>query len=257
VSGATTNPSPSARLAVMLRWPRPILLVPAGLVAWTILQVLLARFIQPATTLTVVQRAWEHAVSGEGLAWPHRRVRSLERIGPRVARAVLASEDAKFYLHGGFDWDSVCHAMTESRGQTRGASTITQQVAKNVFLWQRRSWVRKGLEVWYTFLLELLLPKDRILELYLNSAETGPMVFGMESGAQHHFGVSAGRLTADQAGRLAAILPNPQDWSVNGALAAERSAWIAAHPAPMPGDAHWKVVLADWQSRWHTPWSCL
>jgi monofunctional glycosyltransferase len=241
-------------------WRRYVWIAPAlvgGLVAWTVLQVLLVRFVPPAATLTMAERAWEHTWEEGGLAWPARRVRSIEALGPNVPRAVLASEDARFYLHGGIDWDSVCDALGERRRKTRGASTISQQVAKNVFLWQERSWIRKGLEVWYTVLLELLVPKERILELYLNTAETGPMVFGMEAGALHHFGKPAAKLTSAEAGRLAAILPSPRSWGVNGDLASERTAWIAAHPAPMPGDPGWEMVSREWDRRSHGPWACL
>lgn len=227
-----------------------------GLIGWTVLQVLLVRFVEPSSTLTIAERAWAHTWEA-GPAWPARQIRGLDELGPHVPRAVLASEDGKFFLHGGFDWDAICDALGENRRKVRGASTISQQVAKNVFLWQNRSWLRKGMEVWYTFLLELLVPKERILELYLNTAETGPMVFGMEAGARYHFGKPAAKLTANEAGRLAAILPDPQDWSVNGATATERSAWIAAHPAPIPTDPNWKIVYDDYARRSHGPWNCL
>ncbi|MEZ4235513.1 MAG: transglycosylase domain-containing protein [Myxococcota bacterium] len=184
------------RLLLALAIPLSLPLVFVGLTAT---QVLAVRLFTPFTP-TMLQRTVEHVAAGEGLAWPARQVRSVRDLGGAGPRAVLAAEDARFYLHDGFDWDSVCAAVSDKRdgrrSKLRGASTITQQTAKNLFLWQGRSWIRKGLEVWYTVLLEVLVPKDRILALYLNVAETGPMVFGLEAGAQHHFHRSAADLTS-------------------------------------------------------------
>jgi monofunctional biosynthetic peptidoglycan transglycosylase len=240
----------------LIRWVvrGPLLLV-AIAVAWSLFQVVAVRFYDPPATMTMVGRAFESLGDGKGLRWPARRVVDLKDLGPSVPRAVLSAEDAKFYLHHGFDWDSICDALDHSG--KRGASTITQQTAKNLFLWQGRSWVRKGLEVWYTVLLELLVPKDRILELYLNAAETGPMVFGLEAGAEYHFGKHASQLTPSEAARLASILPNPREWSTEGSAARDRAAWIQQNPAPIPGDRAWTIVLRDWDSRYHGPWSCL
>ena len=154
---------------------------------------------------------------------------------------------------------AICAALKHNAegGRLRGGSTLSQQVAKNVFLWQGRSWARKGLEAWYTVLLEGLVPKRRILELYLNVAETGPMVFGVEAGANHHYGKSAAGLSADQAGRLAGILPDPRRRSVEGSAARERAAWIRANPAPMPGAPGWDAVLRAWEADGHGPLACL
>lgn len=215
-------------------------------VGTTVVQVLAARWIDPPLTLTMVQRSVEHAAAGRGLAWPAHVSTSLTEAGPTVPRAVVASEDARFFLHHGFDAAAICAAVRSNAegGPVRGASTLTQQVAKNVFLWQHRDWVRKGLEAWYTVLLELLLPKERILELYLDVAETGPMVFGVEAGARHHFGRSARALTANQAGRLAGVLPDPRRRSVEGHAAADRAAFVERYPAPFPGDASFERVRA-------------
>ncbi|MFH1090732.1 MAG: monofunctional biosynthetic peptidoglycan transglycosylase, partial [Pseudomonadota bacterium] len=126
--------------------------------------------------------------------------------------AVLAAEDQRFYQHGGFDWVEVRQAVGQSVQGTglRGASTISMQAARNLFLWPGRSWVRKGLEAYYTLLLEAFLPKNRILEIYLNVAELGPGLYGAPSGAWVYFGRPASRLSRDQAARLAAILPAPK-----------------------------------------------
>lgn len=133
-------------------------------------------------------------------------------ISPVMARSVVAAEDANFCLHWGFDVEAIRDALED--GGTRGASTITQQVVKNVFLWQGRSWVRKALETSITPVVEIFWSKQRILEVYLNVAETGNGVFGVEAAAQKNFNVSAAQLSPVQAARLAAILPAPRDRSV-------------------------------------------
>ena len=123
----------------------------------------------------------------------------------------MAAEDARFCDHWGFDFAAIREAIEARKGgRVRGASTISQQVAKNVFLWHGRSWVRKGLEVGFTLLIEAIWPKRRIIEVYLNTAEFAPGVFGAEAAARHHFGREASALTADQAARLAAVLPAPK-----------------------------------------------
>lgn len=123
----------------------------------------------------------------------------------------MAAEDQRFPLHQGFDISAIKQALSERdrRGQLRGASTISQQVAKNLYLWTGRSWFRKGLEVWFTFLIELTWGKQRILEVYLNIAEWGPGVFGLEAASQHHFRRSANQLSQYQAALLASSLPSP------------------------------------------------
>ena len=136
-----------------------------------------------------------------------------ERISPQLKRAVVAAEDAKFVGHEGFDWEAIQKAMerNERRGAVvAGASTISQQLAKNLFLSAERSWARKGQEALITAMLEAAMSKRRILEIYLNVAEWGEGVFGAEAAARHHFGVSAAELNAEQAAWLAAILPSPR-----------------------------------------------
>jgi len=136
-----------------------------------------------------------------------------ERIGNSLKRAMIAAEDAKFVDHEGFDWDGIELALEKNQKRGRivaGGSTITQQLAKNLFLSQSRSWLRKGQEAVITLMLEALLDKRRIFELYLNVIELGNGVFGAEAAAQHYFGVSAARLSAEQGARLAAMAPNPR-----------------------------------------------
>jgi len=140
-----------------------------------------------------------------------RQWRDYSHISRELALAVVASEDQRFPVHHGFDFTQIQKAMDDAdRGhRARGASTITQQVAKNLFLWGGHSWVRKGLEAWYTVLIEALWPKQRILEMYLNIAEFGRGIYGAEAAAQAFFHEPAARLTRPEAARLAAVLPNP------------------------------------------------
>jgi monofunctional biosynthetic peptidoglycan transglycosylase len=152
-------------------------------------------------------------------------------ISPNAAAAVLAAEDQKFFAHAGFDLQSIGRAIRQnerSRRVIRGASTISQQVAKNLFLWPGRSWLRKGIEAWLTVWIELLLPKERILELHLNIAQFGPAVFGVEAASRLYFGRPAARLNRDQAALLAAVLPNPLRLSVPrpSSYVRRRQAWI-------------------------------
>jgi monofunctional biosynthetic peptidoglycan transglycosylase len=143
---------------------------------------------------------------------------------------MLAGEDQKFFDHHGFDFDSIRDAIDErdDEGPTRGASTISQQVAKNLFLWPGHSWVRKGIEAWLTVWLELLLPKQRILEIYMNVAQLGPTTFGVEAASRSDFRKSASELNRAEAALLAAVLPNPVRFMVNrpSGFVRNRQAWI-------------------------------
>ncbi len=141
-----------------------------------------------------------------------REWRDLEDISPDLARSVMAAEDANFCDHWGFDLEAIEQAIeANAKGRrVRGASTLSQQVAKNLFLWHGRSWLRKGLEVGFTVLIETIWTKRRIVEVYLNIAEFGDGVFGAQAAARHYFGRDASALTLDQATRLAAILPDPK-----------------------------------------------
>jgi monofunctional biosynthetic peptidoglycan transglycosylase len=143
----------------------------------------------------------------------HRDYISYDEMGSNVKKAVIASEDQKFFDHNGFDYTAIEKAMkhNEKGKKIRGGSTISQQTAKNVFLWQGRSWVRKGLEAVYTFIIEKVWSKDIILERYLNSIEMGQGVFGVEAAAQYYFGKSSKDLTASDAAWIAAVLPNPKN----------------------------------------------
>lgn len=139
--------------------------------------------------------------------------RDLDGISPHMTRAAMGGEDARFCAHYGFDLTEIRKALEED-DRRRGASTITQQVAKNVFLWPQASWLRKGLEAGFAALIETLWPKARTMEVYLNVAEMGEGVFGAEAAARHWFAKGAADLTLAEASRIAAILPNPREWSV-------------------------------------------
>ena len=189
---------------------RPVLTALLALALLLVASVGIHRFLPPPTTFLMVSRSLE----GEGLSY---RWRSLDEISPRLVEAVIASEDSTFCAHRGFDMKAIekalnANARAEKRGagRLRGGSTISQQTAKNVFLWPGRDWVRKGLEAGYTVLIETLWGKRRIVEVYLNVAEWAPGVYGAEAAAQHWFGKSAGELSAREAARLAAILPSPR-----------------------------------------------
>lgn len=164
-------------------------------------------FFDPPSTVLMMQRA------AEGDTIRHTPV-PINRMSPHIVRAVIAAEDANFCTHDGFDIEAIQDAMESNRrgGRTRGASTVSQQTAKNLFLWPERSWVRKGFETYFTALIEFMWPKRRIMEAYLNAAEWGDGIFGIEAAAQARFGVSAADLTPLQAARLAAVLPSPNRW---------------------------------------------
>tara|TARA_R110002096_G_scaffold191155_1_gene372522 strand:+ start:906 stop:1661 length:756 start_codon:yes stop_codon:yes gene_type:complete len=156
----------------------------------------------------------QRALAGENI---RRDAVPLTRISPHLVNAVIGAEDSRFCTHDGFDTEAIREALENLRsgGRRRGASTISQQTAKNIFLWNGGGWMRKGMEVWFTALIETSWPKRRIIEAYLNIAEWGDGIFGAEAAAQARFGVSAADLTPRQAALLAAVLPNPNEWRVD------------------------------------------
>jgi len=151
-------------------------------------------------------------------------------LSPHLPIALVAAEDQQFPAHHGFDLDAIGRALdhNDDGGRVRGASTISQQVAKNLFLWQGRSWLRKGMEAWYTLWLETLWPKQRVLEVYANIAQFGDGVYGAEAAAQRYFGVASSALNSAQSARLAAVLPSPQRWHAArpGPYVLARQAWV-------------------------------
>jgi monofunctional biosynthetic peptidoglycan transglycosylase len=161
------------------------------------------------------------------------------QISPHAAVAVIAAEDQKFLVHRGFDFDAIGEALTDAqRGRRlRGASTISQQVAKNLFLWSGQSWVRKGLEAWFTVWIEFLWPKRRILEVYLNVAQFGRGTWGVEAASRRYFGKPAAKLTRHEAALLAAVLPSPTRYRVvnPGPYVRERQQWILGQMSRLGG----------------------
>lgn len=171
----------------------------------SVIWVFIYRFVPPPITFTMIG----DVVTGRGLTkdWM-----SLDRTDPTMARAVIAAEDSKFCQHHGFDFEAIQKAMRRNAkgGRIRGGSTISQQTAKNAFLWQGGGYFRKGLEAWFTVLIENIWGKRRIMEVYLNLAETGIGTYGVNAGAQRYFGHDASNLTRAEAARIAAVLPLPK-----------------------------------------------
>jgi monofunctional biosynthetic peptidoglycan transglycosylase len=193
----------------VLTW---ITLVVVGLLLWATVCIAALRFINPPITAVQLERRLEAIGSDYQM---RRTFVPLDYISPNLRHAVIAAEDGRFYQHHGLDWielGKVVEEGTEKGRFRRGASTITQQLVKNLFLTTRGSFVRKIAEVPLAVLAELLLPKARILELYLNVVEWGPGVFGTEAAARYHYHLSCAALSRDQAARLAAILPSPRRW---------------------------------------------
>lgn len=200
-----TRPAPAtppARRRRRRRW----LAIPFKIISWFVLislvLVLLYRFVPPPVTMTMI-------LDGNGITkdWM-----PLSRMDPDMARAAIAAEDSKFCSHHGFDAVAIAQAMRHnaSGGRIRGGSTISQQTAKNVFLFQGGGFVRKGFEAWFTVLIEAIWGKRRIMEVYLNVAETGIGTYGANAGARRYFGHDASRLTPAEAARIAAVLPLPK-----------------------------------------------
>jgi len=176
----------------------------------TILAVVAYRFLPVYITPLMVIRTVEQLNSGNDLVWHHTWI-AMSEMSADLPHAVMASEDQRFLHHHGFDYEAIEKAARHNAngGRMHGASTITQQTAKNVFLWPERSWVRKGLETYFTVLIEMLWSKDRIMEVYLNSIEMGNGIYGAQAVAEQHFGKNASELTRSECALIAATLPNP------------------------------------------------
>ena len=223
------------------------------LVRWLVLSVLVFGLVGPVLVVAIYRVVpppitWlmvERMVEGHGF---DRRWVPLNRISPELVRSVIGAEDARFCEHHGFDWNAIQKAAEHNEdrpGKIRGGSTISQQTAKNIFLWPHRDYVRKGLEAWFTVLIETIWGKERIMEVYLNSIEWGPGVYGAEAAAQTNFHVSAQRLSPAQAARLAAIIPKPLSWKAAkpGAYIQKRGGHIAAAAGTIRRDGLADCVL--------------
>src|SRR5690606_3446414 len=200
------------------------------------------KWINPPITITQINSL----VEGHGL---HRDYIAYDEM-PKVAKlAVIASEDQLFATHNGFDKKSIEKALAfneKKKGEKiRGASTISQQVAKNVFLWQGRSWFRKGLEAYFTFMIELVWGKERILGMYLNVSETGIGTFGIEAASQRYFKKPASQLTKNEAARIIVNLPNPKKYRVNppSSYVSKRANWVERQMRNLQNDAEIKKLV--------------
>jgi monofunctional biosynthetic peptidoglycan transglycosylase len=219
------------------RWLRRLLWLPVWLVAFTVLQVGALRFIDPPTSAFMVWRQVDGL--GEKGFELRQEWRDYGEISAHLPISLVAAEDQKFPHHHGFDLEAIDKALDSNArgGRVRGGSTISQQVAKNLFLWSGGGYFRKALEAWYTVLIELMWPKQRILEVYANSAEFGDGVYGAEAAAQAFFGKPASALTAAESARLAAVLPNPKQYSARnpGPYVQRRAAWIQRNARNLGG----------------------
>jgi monofunctional biosynthetic peptidoglycan transglycosylase len=196
-------------------WLRWILLTPVLLAAFSVLQVAALRFVDPWFSSFMAIRQFDALARGDtGLRIAY-DWRDLDRISPNLPVALVAAEDQRFDAHFGFDLDAIGKAQrSNARGRkVRGGSTISQQLAKNLFLWSGRSWVRKGIEAWYTLLIEAMWPKRRIIEVYANVVEFGDGIYGAQAAARSFFGKDASALTRAESARLAAVLPSPKRYS--------------------------------------------
>lgn len=209
-------------------------------VAFSFVLVLPLRWLNPATTAFMLQDDSGGPVLQEWAAWDD------ISLDPKLA--VVAAEDQRFADHFGLDLKAIQKAVSEQddRGSLRGASTISQQTAKNLFLWPGRSFVRKGLEAWLTVVLEICLPKQRILEIYLNVAELGPGIYGVGAAGREYFGRTPAGLNAEQSALLAAVLPNPVRMSVNNPsdYVRERQRWILTQMRRLEREA-WITRIED------------
>ncbi len=179
-----------------------------GVAAFYLALIVLFSFLTPPGNIYQWQESWR--LGGIEREWVN-----IGDIAPDMARSVVAAEDANFCLHWGFDMAAIRDAIDSGGGRGRGASTISQQVVKNVFLWQNRSWMRKAMEAALTPVVELIWSKQRIVEMYLNQAEFAEGVFGVQAAARHYWDIDARDLTPTQAARLAAVLPNPKDYNAS------------------------------------------
>jgi monofunctional biosynthetic peptidoglycan transglycosylase len=230
------------RRSLPARLLRSAALLLAALLVAGVLAVLALRWVPvPVTAFMLADRLGALSSGEADYRYAHDWV-GWEDISPHAAVAVIAAEDQKFATHHGFDLESIDQALTDAkRGRRlRGASTITQQVAKNLFLWKGQSWLRKGLEAGFTVLIEATWPKRRIIEVYLNSAEFGRGTWGVEAASRRYFGKPAAQLSRSEAALLAAVLPNPKRFRVEAPsnYVRQRQAWILGQMSQLGGAAY-------------------
>lgn len=204
----------------------------------SVASVIVFRFVPIPFTPLMAQRMAGQLINHKPIRFSKDWV-SIEKMTPLLPLAVVASEDQNYLEHSGFDTKAIEEAMkyNEHHKKKRGASTISQQTAKNVFLWPSRSWLRKGFEVYFTFLIEVFWNKERIMEVYLNVIEMGDGIYGAEAAAHYYFHKSAAELNGQQCAALASILPSPLKWSPirPGAMVAQRQRWILRQMSNLGG----------------------
>jgi monofunctional glycosyltransferase len=203
--------------------------------------IILLKWMDPPITLTQLGSV----LTGDGLK---RDYINYDEMSPNIKLAVMASEDQVFPDHNGFDFKSIKKAMAYNEkkpGRIRGASTISQQVAKNVFLWQGRSWIRKGFEVYFTFMIEKIWGKKRILEMYLNVSEMGKGIYGVEAASRAYFKKPAKNLSRYEAALIASALPNPVKYTVKplSKYVSARAGWVLRQMGNLDGDQDIKLVI--------------
>jgi monofunctional biosynthetic peptidoglycan transglycosylase len=234
----------------LLKWI--VLAILAGVVLSALVVVSL-RWVDPPTSAFMLETRFGATSEGDRTYRTDYEWVNLERISPYAAIAVIASEDQQFPFHTGFDLNSIRESVRASeRGKKlRGASTISQQVAKNLFLWNGRSFVRKGIEAWMTVLIELTWPKERILEVYLNIVELGRGVYGMEAAARRFYHKPAARLTSSEAAVLAAVLPNPIRMHADrpSVYVQQRRDWILGQMRALGGASYLQAVEKEQHPR--------
>ena len=211
------------------------------LILFQFFYILLLKWVDPPFTLTQLGSLF----TGNGLKRDYVDMKQVSSYG---RLSFIAAEDQLFPDHNGFDWKSIQKAMEYNKkkpNRIKGASTISQQVAKNVFLWQGRSWVRKGLEVYFTFMIELMWGKNRIMEMYLNVSEMGPGVFGIEAAAQNYFKKPAKKLTRQEAAMIASCMPNPKKYTVKplSRYVARRYPWVMTQMSFLQNDPDIQKLL--------------
>lgn len=210
--------------------------------AISIVWVFLFKFLPVPLTITMISNSIENIGTDQPVIWES-NWKSLDEISPQYIKAVIASEDQKFFTHKGFDMEAIEKAIESNSKNTKkikGGSSISQQTSKNAFLWQGRSYVRKGLEAYFTLLIELIWGKERIMEVYLNVAEMGNGIYGVEAASLHYFNRSAKDVSKDQAALVAAILPSPKKYSAKnpGPYVRKRQQWIMRQM----NNVQWKSV---------------
>ncbi|MET0330417.1 MAG: monofunctional biosynthetic peptidoglycan transglycosylase [Dyella sp.] len=247
---------PAARhRSLPARLTRLLVIVLLSWFALTGLMVLLLRFVPPLTSAVMLERRLGALVHGEKDFQLRQRWVPWGQVSPYVPLAMVAGEDQKFPFHHGFDFDSIDKAIdaADEGRRLRGASTISQQTAKNLFLWNGRSFVRKGLEAYFTVLLEATWPKQRILEVYMNIAELGDGIYGVGAASEVYFHTAPANLSPAQAARLAAVLPSPRRFHADrpSAYVQSRAAWIGQQMAQLGGPSYLKSSTPPRQTGRH------